>query len=242
MSAVQRPIGYPDGWRRDSAWRGALLVLVALVATPPPPVDADTVPTPAAAAATPPSTLEDLMRVMATTPGVVAEFTETKHLALLEAPLQTRGTLYFIPPDRMARYTSYPGVSALIIDGDRLIFDDESGGDRIDLGANAVARIFVENFIVLFNGDLEALRSRYSPEFTVAGDSWSLALVPRGDPLAKMIASITLQGDGSGMRSMILREPGGDFSETRFDALDDRREFSAAEIDRLFRRPQPTPP
>lgn len=189
-----------------------------------------------------PSTLEELMRTMADTPGVVAEFTETKHFAILEAPLETRGTLYFIPPNRMARYTSHPGSSALIIDGDRLVFDDEAGGDRVDLAANTVARAFVENFIVLFNGDINELRARYEATFALDGDQWSLLLVPRRDLVAKMIASITLRGDDTGMRAMVMLEPGGDTSETRFTSLDSAHRFSNEEIDRLFRRAEPTPP
>jgi hypothetical protein len=189
-----------------------------------------------------PTTLAELMRSMANTPGVAAEFTETKHIALLEAPLETTGTLYFIPPDRMARYTTHPGKSTLIIDGDRLVFDDESGGDRIDLATNTVARVFVANFIVLFNGDLGELQRRYEPTFAIDGDQWSLVLVPRAEVLAKMIASITLRGDDDGMRSMVLREPGGDFTETRFDSLDTKRVFADDEIDRLLRRGEPAAP
>jgi len=189
-----------------------------------------------------PTSLAELMRVMANTPGVAAEFTETKHISLLEAPLVTTGTLYFMPPDRMARYTTHPSKSALIIDGDRLVFDDEAGGDRIDLAANTIARVFVDNFIVLFNGDLAELERRYDPTFTIDADQWSLALVPRAAVLAKMIDSITLRGDGGGMRSMVLREAGGDSTETRFDSLDTTRRFTDSELNRLLRRAEPTPP
>lgn len=189
-----------------------------------------------------PTNLAELMRVMANTPGVAAEFTETKHISLLEAPLVTTGTLYFMPPDRMARYTTQPSKSALIIDGDRLVFDDESGGDRIDLAANTIARVFVDNFIVLFNGDIEELQRRYEPTFSIDGDQWSLTLVPRAAVLAKMIDSITLRGDDGGMRSMVLRESGGDSTETRFDSLDTTRRFTDGELDRLLRRAAPAPP
>ena len=165
----------------------------------------------------------------------------TKRLAMLEAPLQTRGRLYFIPPNRMARHTTAPGRSSLIIDGDRLIFEDEAGNDDIDLAANPVARVFVENFIVLFNGDLAELRRRYEPTFAVAGDQWSLTLVPRAAPLSRLIESIVMRGDASGMRSMTLRESGGDTTETVFENLDTQHRFSEREIEELF-RPEPVSP
>ena len=50
-------------------------------------------------------TLDDLLGHMATTRGVVADFREIKTLKLLDSPLESRGTIYFIPPDRLARVT-----------------------------------------------------------------------------------------------------------------------------------------
>ncbi len=182
-----------------------------------------------------PATLEELMKTMAETSGVIAHFTETKHLALLELPLETRGTLYFIPPDRMARHTTSPGKSSFIIDGDLLLFDDEAGGDEIDLGANPIARVFVDNFIVLFNGDLGELRRRYDPVFETTDDSWALRLKPHRAPLSTMIDSITMRGDDGGMKSMVLREVGGDVTETSFDSVDPTHHFSANDIKRIFR-------
>jgi hypothetical protein len=182
-----------------------------------------------------PADLDALMAGMADTPGVVAEFTEIKKLAILDAPLETLGTLYFIPPDRMARHVSYPGTSSFVIDGDRLAFQDETGGDDLDLGSNPVARVFVENFIVLFNGDLAELRRRYDPTLVVHGDEWVLELKPRSPALAKMIESIEMRGSGRAMRSMTLREVGGDVTETRFTKVDPNHRFSPDEVSRYFR-------
>ncbi len=178
---------------------------------------------------------------MATTPGVVAEFTETKHIALLEAPLHTTGRLFFIPPNRMARYTTAPSRSSLIIDGDRLHFDDESGADGVDLAANPVARTFVDNFIVLFNGDLAELQRRYEAEFAIDGDDWSLRLEPRSATLSRLIEAVIMRGDAGGMRSMMLRETGGDVTETVFTQLNTAHHFTPAEIAEAFRTGEATP-
>ncbi len=183
-----------------------------------------------------PTNLEELMQAMAGTPGVLADFVETKTLALLDAPLVTKGKLYFIPPNRMARIASEPARSTLIIDGTRLDLDDEAGGNHIDLASNPVARTFVDNFIVLFNGDIEALRSRYEATFQVGEDTWQLHLVPRSRALAKMIASITMRGDVSGMKSMTLRESGGDTTETIFESVDSNHSFTSDEVEQIFRQ------
>jgi hypothetical protein len=179
--------------------------------------------------------LEELMRRMAGTPGVVARFVETKQLALLELPLESRGTLYFVPPQRLARRTSSPGVSTLIIDGGRLTFRDQAGGEEIDLAASPVVRVLVENFIVLFNGDLVELRKRYRTSFEADDSSWVLLLTPRGAPLNRFVESVTMRGDVSGgMREMVMVEKGGDRTTTRFDQVDIDHVFDQRELAEVF--------
>ena len=67
----------------------------------------------AAAAATP--ELDEILRRMASARGVEAPFEERKEIALLAQPLETRGVIYFVPPDRFARFTTSPGASALVV-------------------------------------------------------------------------------------------------------------------------------
>ena len=185
-------------------------------------------------------TLPELMQRMADTPGVVAHFVERKELALLDQPLETRGTMYFVPPDRLARHTEAPGASTLIIDGDRLLFRDEAGGDDVDLASNPLARVFVDNFIVLFNGDLEELKRRYETGFATHGDDWTLTLEPRSAPLNRLIATITLHGDASGMREMVLLEKAGDRTTTTFADVDAQHAFAPAELSAAFSLPERT--
>lgn len=186
-------------------------------------------------------TLPELMRRMADTPGVVAQFVEKKELALLDQPLVTRGTLYFVPPNRLARHTEAPGASTIIIDGDRLLFRDAAGGEDVDLASNPLARVFVDNFIVLFNGDLSALRKRYATEFSTDAERWNLTLTPRHAPLDRLIASITLRGDAGGMREMTLLEKAGDRTTTTFVEVDPRHVFAPAELAAVFALPERKP-
>ncbi len=184
-------------------------------------------------------TLEQLMRGMAGTKGVVADFRERKDLALLDAPLESRGTIYFIPPDRLARHTTSPSVTDLIIDGNRFRFRDQAGGDDVDLSQSPVARQFVENFVVLFNGDLKALRQRYEVDFHADGDRWELHLTPRHAPMKSLISSFVLRGAGRALREMVMVETDGDRTTTTFDRVETDHAFGPDEIRRLFAAPGP---
>jgi len=183
-------------------------------------------------------TLEALMAGMAETSGVMAGFLERKEIALLSEPIETHGQLVFVPPDHLVRTTDSPSRSRLVIAGERFAFRDAAGGDAVDLSANPLAREFVENFIVLFNGDLAKLRERYEPTFSATGATWSLVLRPRHHPLADLIDSITLEGSGAMLKRMEMLEHDGDRTTTTFqDVVVDRR-FTPEEIERLFALPE----
>ena len=186
-----------------------------------------------------PATLEALMRGMAGASGVEARFREEKRLALLSEPIESRGTLYFVPPNRLCRETSEPSASRLVIDGERVSFRDAAGGQAVDLSANPIAREYVANFIVLFGGDLDALRKRYEPRFRADANGWTLELVPRAARLREFIARVTLAGRGRALERMELVEAGGDRTTTWFEAVRSDRVFSDAELARIFSEPAP---
>jgi len=183
-------------------------------------------------------TLEALMERMRRSVGVAAEFTERKELALLSEPLESRGRLYFASPDRLARFTTAPVFSALIIDGDAVRFR-EGEDEELDLSGDPVARRFVENFIVLWSGDQGRLERLYRVELSAKGERWQLSLSPRGAPLDKVIERIELRGDSQSLLEMEVRDRDGDRTTTAFGVVDVDRTFSPAELERLFEKGLP---
>jgi hypothetical protein len=143
---------------------------------------------------------------MAGASGVEARFREEKQLALLSEPIESRGTLYFVPPNRLSRETREPSASRLVIDGDRVSFRDAAGGQTVDLSASPIAREYVANFVVLFGGDLDALRKRYEPHFRADANGWTLELVPRAARLREFITRVTLSGRGRALERMEMIE------------------------------------
>jgi len=187
----------------------------------------------AAAAAEPEAlTLSGLMARMAASPGVEARFREIRELELLAAPLESRGELYFVPPDRLARFTTWPGPSALIVDGEALHYRE--GDEVFDLSSSPAARAFADNLIVLFRGDLASLEELYATAFESQGSEWRLVLTPRRPPLSRVVASLSLRGDGAGMRQVSMLDTDGNRTTTLFEEADPQRRFSPEELERLF--------
>jgi len=187
-------------------------------------------------------TLEALMHHLATTSGVRAEFHEVKEIALLERPLESDGTIYFVPPRRMARYTTKPTRSAFVLDGPHLSFRDETGHENVDLSEHRIARTIIDNLVVLFNGDLEALRARYDVGFEAQGSRWKLDLVPRDSRVRSVVSRVVLRGDDAALEQMVVSEAGGDRTVTTFHDVRNDVRFSEAELARIFSLDPNAPP
>jgi hypothetical protein len=187
-----------------------------------------------ARAAAPTLTLDELLARMATTRGVVASFHERKEIALLAAPLESTGTLYFAPPGRFSRVTRTPAATRLVLDGPRMRFEDATGANAIDLSANPVARQFAENMVAMWSGDRARLEKLYRLAFHAEEARWELVLVPRAPTLARFVQQIALRGDGAEMRELELREADGDRTLTTFERSDVDHAFGADEARAVF--------
>lgn len=178
--------------------------------------------------------LEELMGHLARSGGVRARFRETKHLSLLTAPLVTEGTLYFAPPDLLARHTTRPGNSSVVVHGDRVAFRDETGHQIVELGSSEIARHFADNLRVLLRGDLTALRSRYTVGFEARGQRWSLRLEPRARVVRRIVESIRVEGQGAELVAIERRETSGDRTAINFHDVETGLDFAPSELDQIF--------
>lgn len=177
--------------------------------------------------------LAEVMGGMASTSGVIADFLEQKQIVLLEKPLTSSGKIYFVPPNRLVRFTLEPESSALIIDGGKLRFQ-QGDSEKFDLSGNPMARVFIDNFIVLFNGDLPKLRELYHANFDADGENWTLILEPRRPPLRGLVKEITLRGDRKGIREMVMQGRDGDRTSTTLDIISNDYDFTDDQLEDLF--------
>lgn len=188
-----------------------------------------------------PQDIDGLLAALAAMPGLYAEFREEKHMALLAAPLVNEGTLHY-HGGMLARHTTTPMRSSLVVRDGRLEFGDATGREQLDLRANPVVRLFVDSFVRILAGDRVALERMYEMRFApvdAAAGTWSLVLRPKVAPMSGVIDRLELQGQGIEVRSMLVVETGGDRTATTFSHVDVRRHYGAAESRRIFAIPAP---
>ncbi len=179
--------------------------------------------------------LDTLLHKFEAMPGLEGRFHEEKHLALLAAPLITDGVLDFAAPGELARRTTSPTKTVLVINGTAISFHDGHTGESLSLESNPVARLFVDSFVKIFSGDRRALEKLYDMQYTPGPDqTWSLHLKPKVDPMDKVISAIDIDGDGVVIRRMRVVESDGDETVTTFSSVNPQKHFTPAERASIF--------
>lgn len=197
---------------------------------------------PGAASAEPPAaspnTLDGLLARCAHSPGLLAQFTEEKQIALLAAPLRSEGTVHFAPDRGLARHVRKPAPQSVLVTDRDLAFWDGKQVKRMSLASSPTLETFARAFAMILTANRAELEKSFALDFQPSGaDGYTLRLAPTGAELKKMLAGITVTGHGLTVESLVVREANGDVSTTRFTSVDPRKTYTAAEADRLFRVP-----
>ena len=190
------------GWPLLSFALAALgaLALIALAAGPAPAQPARpappaaAAPAPGAAAAQSELTLESLLARIGGRKEQQARFVEKKYLALLDAPVESSGTLRYRAPDRLEKNTDRPVKESLMLDGDQLVI--ERNGRRRSLPAAQLPGVaaLVGGLRDTLGGDAEALRRVFKVVLQGGASSWQIDLLPSDVTVAQLVTRVTLRG------------------------------------------------
>lgn len=195
--------------------------------------------TPAPVQAATPIAVDELLQGFAKMPGLYAEFRQESFFGMLAEPLVDEGTLHFAD-GRLARRTTAPVPSVVVMDGKGIEYGDGHKRERIDLDGKPAIKQFVEAFTMIFAGDRAGLETIYRIEFApgpVAADgsrSWTMTLVPKVAPMNQVIARVEISGSELAIAKMRVVEVGGDETVTTFSKVDTKRRYSDGEKTKFF--------
>jgi len=144
---------------------------------------------------------------------VEARYVERRFLAVLRAPLETRGTLRFDAPDRLEK-ASDPGADGVaervVVAGSLLTVEHGAAPVVLDLREHPEVAALVESVRALLAGDGAALRRDF--EINLAGDAarWQMVLSPRRRDLVRWLR---VDGMAAAVTRIETQEADGDRSE-----------------------------
>jgi hypothetical protein len=143
-----------------------------------------------------------------------ARFVERRYMSILEAPLESSGTLLYVAPDRLEKHTLAPRAESMVLEGGRLTLESGQPGRRrsIRLDDYPVVAVFVESIRSTLAGDLALLRRLYQVELEGDERKWRLLLKPIDPRMQEVVSEIRIGGSRDWIGSIEFLEPGGDRS------------------------------
>jgi outer membrane lipoprotein-sorting protein len=166
------------------------------------------------APAAPALSIGELMQMLASVESANARFTETRHSALLKAPLVLRGTLAYRRPDRVEKHVLTPYDERITVAGGRVTFENRTHSRRKTIavsGAPGLAAL-IESIRATRAGDLPALERYYSLQIEGSRERWTLTLKPLDSQIADYVVSLELSGSGVRIGKVTIEETSGDRS------------------------------
>ena len=158
--------------------------------------------------------IEQLMQNLGQVKSARGKFVERKYLAILNAPLESSGTLVYTGPGRLEKYTLLPKPETLVLDQDKLSIEYKDRNQRrtLVLQDYPVIWAFVESIRSTLAGDLQTLNRFYRTSLEGSEDQWRLSLKPAEPKMQTVVKEIHLRGSGNRVRAIEIIEAEGDRS------------------------------
>ena len=165
--------------------------------------------------------LDQLMADLASYKGGRARFTEKRHLALLDRPVQFSGEVLYSPPDRFEKHTFLPRPEILVLEKDMITVErDNRRKLSIQLASRPEALAFVDSIRSTLAGNRRSLEQNYALDLKGNASQWLLTLVPTDAAIAGLLHRITVKGIKGQVRQLEYLQVDGDRTEISLEPID----------------------
>ena len=169
---------------------------------------------PGAAAASSPGSdpLDALMHQFAARPSSHVTFTEVRHLAVLDRPLESSGELLYEAPDRLEKRIEKPRRETLVLAHGVLSATRGKRTRTVELSAWPQLAPLLESLRATLSGDRASLERIFSVQLTGDAARWKLRLTPRDREAARAVREVIITGEDESLRTVEILEADGDRS------------------------------
>jgi outer membrane lipoprotein-sorting protein len=163
--------------------------------------------------------LQQLMDTLAQSKSGRATFVETKHIAMLDTPVESSGELLFTAPDRLEKRTLKPKAESMLVNGGELLVERGRRKHHLQLQAYPELAAFIDSIRGTLAGDRKALERNYRLSLEGSAELWTLQLLPSDDKMLAVIKSIRIAGARDQVRSIEINQADGDKSLMTIEKL-----------------------
>ena len=159
-----------------------------------------------------PGTVSSLFAALAQAKPGRRAFRETKHLALLDKPVESSGELVFTPPARLEKRTTSPKPESVVVDGDAVTIERNGRKQTLSLREHPAIGVLVDSIRATLAGDLNALTRAYSIGLEGGDARWKLTLRPLDPSSATVVEHLEITGAKDEVRGVEIFQADGDRS------------------------------
>ncbi|NCT96353.1 MAG: outer membrane lipoprotein carrier protein LolA [Comamonadaceae bacterium] len=164
--------------------------------------------------------LERLMALLAAHPGGTVRFVERRHMAMLDAPLVSRGEMSYRAPDWLERRTLSPRPERLLLDKDTLTLERDQRRMSMPVSQRPEVEAFVASIRSTLQGDRAALERHYRVALQGQPEKrWTLTLEPLQARLRGIVTQIVISGVGVAVDRIDYTQSDGDRTEMRLEPV-----------------------
>jgi outer membrane lipoprotein-sorting protein len=156
--------------------------------------------------------LQQLMASLAKSPPGRATFVETKHIAMLDKPVESSGELLFVPPDRLEKRTLKPKPESMVVDGDELSIERGGRSYRLRLRAYPEIGAFIDSIRGTLSGNRQVLERDFRLALSGTAAAWTLQLFPFDEKMKAVVRRIRITGSEGQVASVEIDQADGDSS------------------------------
>jgi hypothetical protein len=141
-----------------------------------------------------------------------AIFHETKHIAILDSPVESTGELLFTPPDRLEKRSTGLNAERMVVDRETVSMERGGRKQTLSLREHPQVAVFIDSIRGTLAGDRTALEKTYTLALEGDAQRWRLALKPRDAELARIVSRILISGMQAQVRRIEIEQADGDRS------------------------------
>ena len=158
--------------------------------------------------------IEQLMQNLREVKSARGKFVEHKFITMLNAPLDSSGTLIYTAPERLEKYTLLPKPETLILDQVKLTIEYKGQNQlrTLELQDYPVIWAFVESIRSTLAGDLQTLNHFYQINLEGNENQWHLSLKPTEAKMQTFVKEIHIGGSKNHIRTIEIIEAEGNRS------------------------------
>lgn len=163
--------------------------------------------------------IDRLMGTLAAQPGGTVRFVERRYLAMLDAPVVSRGEMQYRAPDWLERRTLSPRPERLLLDKDTLTLERDKRRITMPVNQRPEVEAFVASVRSTLQGDRSTLERHFRLELQNTPSRWTLSLVPRESRLQGIVKRIDISGAGGFVDRIDYTQADGDRTEMRLEPV-----------------------